>query len=245
MGDQEVDDFLEMLAEAIYESIGKDRTKIWELDKIFPLYPPSRMHFDYTSMVTNKSFDSLLDELANQKAQSLAIRLVSDDIVKKLATANGQDYVDAGITVTDFVRKMFLDTGKSIETSGLSIKMLDSFERTVSERTDAVSEALINKCQDTTGRVMGLLTEQTAEIKADFSLYNTFTFLNDDLTASIELISEHVALEESKISTRFTRTLVNTDLYDVKRPISTETLIDRAEDDKFQQLWANLTAGSL
>lgn len=29
MGDQEVNDFLEMLAEAIYESIGKDRTKIF------------------------------------------------------------------------------------------------------------------------------------------------------------------------------------------------------------------------
>ena len=65
MGDQEVDDFLEMLAEAIYESIGKDRTKMFELDKIFPLYPPSRMHFDYTQMVYNESFDSLLDDLAN------------------------------------------------------------------------------------------------------------------------------------------------------------------------------------
>ena len=70
-------------------------------------------------------------------------------------------------------------------------------------------------------------------------------FLQNDLTASIELISEHVALEESKIASRFTRTLVNTDLYDVKRPISTQSLIDRAEDDKFQQLWANPTAGSL
>ena len=245
MGDQEVDDFLEMLAEAIYESIGKDRTKIFELDKIFPLYPPSRMHFDYTSMVTNKAFDGIIDEMANQKAQSLAVRLVSDDIVKKLSTANGQDYVDAGITVTDFVRKMFLENGKSIETTGLSVKALDNFERTVSERPDAVAEALINKCQDTTGRVMGLLTEQEAEIKADFSLYQTMIFLQNDLTASIELISEHVALEESKIASRFTRTLVNTDLYDVKRPISTQSLIDRAEDDKFQQLWANLTAGSL
>ena len=47
MGDQEVDDFLEMLAEAIYESIGKDRTKIFELDKIFPLYPPNQMHLKW------------------------------------------------------------------------------------------------------------------------------------------------------------------------------------------------------
>ena len=120
MGDQEVDDFLEMLAEAIYESVGKKRTAVWDLDDIFPLYPPSRMHFDYAEMVTNQSFDSLLDELANQKALSLAMRLVSDDIVKKLSSANGADYVDAGITVTDFVRKMFLESGKSIDTSRLS-----------------------------------------------------------------------------------------------------------------------------
>uniref|UniRef100_A0A7S3HYH6 Uncharacterized protein n=1 Tax=Favella ehrenbergii TaxID=182087 RepID=A0A7S3HYH6_9SPIT len=203
------------------------------------------MHFDYTAMVTNGAFDSLLDDLANQKALSLAIRLVSEDIVKKLSAANGADYVDAGITVTDFVRKMFLDSGKSVEVGPLSTAILDSFERTVSERTEAVSEALLNKSNETTGRLMGMLMEQEAEIKAEFSLFNAFTNLNDDLTASIELISEHVALEESKVSSRFTRTLVNTDLYDVKRPIGTPSLIERYENDKFQQLWAELTEGAL
>jgi len=89
MGDQEVDEFLDMLSEAIYESVGKKRTAVWELDQIFPLYPPSRMHFNYAEMVHNDHFDSLLDELANQKALSLAVRLVSDDIVKKLSSANG------------------------------------------------------------------------------------------------------------------------------------------------------------
>ena len=86
MGDQEIGDFLEVLAEAIYQSVGKKRVKLFELDEIFPLYPPSRMHFDYSSMVSNKPFDALLDELANQKAISLSIRLVSENIVKKLST---------------------------------------------------------------------------------------------------------------------------------------------------------------
>jgi len=60
--------------------------------------------------------------------------------------------------------------------------------------------------------------EEQNEIKADFSLYNTFSFLTDDLTASIELISESVGLNESNIAARFTRTLVNGDLYQVRRP---------------------------
>jgi len=89
MHDDEISEFLEMLAEAIYETVGKKRTAVWDLDQIFPLYPPSRMHFDYAEMVTNESFDDLLDELANQKAVSMAVRLVSDDIAKKLSTANG------------------------------------------------------------------------------------------------------------------------------------------------------------
>jgi len=54
------------------------------------------------------------------------------------------------------------------------------------------------------------------------------------LTASIELISEHIALEESKISARFTRQLLNTDLYDIKKPQDTKELVSRYEDDMFQ-----------
>lgn len=65
MGDTEVDEFLEMLAEMIYESVGKQRSAVWELDQIFSLIPKDRMHFDYTQMVSNENFDDLLDELAN------------------------------------------------------------------------------------------------------------------------------------------------------------------------------------
>jgi len=39
-----------------------------------------------------------------------------------------------------------------------------------------------------------MIQEQSNEIKADYNLYSTFAFLNDDLTASIEKISEHIAL---------------------------------------------------
>ena len=196
-------------------------------------------------MVHHASFDELLDELANQKAMSLAIHLVSDTVVKKLNTANGADYANAGITVTDFLKKTFLRDGKAIETNRLSEQILDSFERTVSERSDAVTEAMLNKCHDTTDRLVTLMQDAQSEIKADFSLYQTFQFLNDDLTASIELISEHVALEESKISARFTRSLVGSDLYDIKRPIDTPTLVSTFESDQFQELWANLTASTL
>lgn len=65
MGDTEVDEFLEMLAEMIYESVGKQRSAVWELDQIFSLIPKDRMHFDSTQMVSNENFDDLLDELAN------------------------------------------------------------------------------------------------------------------------------------------------------------------------------------
>jgi len=47
MGKEEVNEFLEVLADAIYAGAGKKRTAVWELDTIFPLYPSSRMHFDY------------------------------------------------------------------------------------------------------------------------------------------------------------------------------------------------------
>jgi len=77
MDSSEVEKFLEMLSEMIYQSVGKSRTALWKLDQIYGLYPPSRMHFDYKEMVENKAFDDLVDELANQKALSLALRLVS------------------------------------------------------------------------------------------------------------------------------------------------------------------------
>lgn len=54
-----------------------------------------------------------------------------------------------------------------------------------------------------------MITDDVADIKADFALYQTFMYLQDDMTASIELISQNVALDQSDIATRFTRTLVN------------------------------------
>ena len=117
------------------------------------------MHLDYSERILTETFDDLLDELAMQKAVSMAVRLVSDEIVKKLSTANGQDYVDAGITVTDFVRKTFLESGKKIDVDRLSPKIMDSFSRTVNERPDTVVEALLNKCTDSTDRLMTMLNE--------------------------------------------------------------------------------------
>lgn len=55
--------------------------------------------------------------------------------------------------------------------------------------------------------------EEYQEIKSDFSLYSTFSFLSDELTASFELISEKVALDESNITSRMIRSTVNSDIY--------------------------------
>jgi len=54
MGEKELDEWLEVLAEAIYETIGVPRTKAFELAKLTPLYPPSRIHFDYEHMISRE-----------------------------------------------------------------------------------------------------------------------------------------------------------------------------------------------
>ena len=65
MTDSDIDDFLELLSEAIYQGVGKLRTKLFELDDIFPLIPPSRMHFNYAEMVYSEKVDEIIDELAH------------------------------------------------------------------------------------------------------------------------------------------------------------------------------------
>jgi hypothetical protein len=108
---------------------------------------------------------------------------------------------------------MFLDTGKSADTTHMSMDLVEDFYRTVTEDTDVVSDLKVEKCFAFVNTQSNLIMEEQNEIKADFSLYSTFAFLTDDLTASIELISESVGLAESNIASRFTRTLVNSDMY--------------------------------
>ena len=74
--------------------------------------------------------------------------------------------------------------------------------------------------------------EAGSEVKAEFALYNTFQFLNDDLTASIERISEHIALADSKVTQRFTSTLATNDILEVKRPMPTASLVDTFMSDE-------------
>ena len=62
---EDIDDFLELLAEQIYQGVGKARTNVFELDSIFNLYPASRLHFDYAEMVYSQKVDEIIDELAN------------------------------------------------------------------------------------------------------------------------------------------------------------------------------------
>jgi len=63
--DDEVEYMLELLAEAVYETVGKDRTAAFDLMKILPLYPASRIHFDYDGIVFNERFDNTIDDMAN------------------------------------------------------------------------------------------------------------------------------------------------------------------------------------
>ena len=165
-------------------------------------------------MVYNEHFDDTLDELANQKARNLAVRLVSDDIVENLSHAKGENYAQAGITVNDYLGKMYLDSGKgNADTTEMAQIMIDTNYPHVTKDNKAIQDLTVEKCYAFVETQSNLIMEEHSELKADFSLYNTFSFLTDDMVASIEVISEGVGLGQSHIADRFTRTLVNTDLY--------------------------------
>lgn len=116
---------------------------------------------------------------------------------------------EEGVTMGDWHKKMFLESMKSTDPDKLSSEILDSYTRIVSERSQSIADSVINKSFDTVDRTASMITDDVADIKADFALYQTFMYLQDDMTASIELISQNVALDQSDIATRFTRTLVN------------------------------------
>lgn len=129
MNQQDVEDFLELLAEAIYQGTGKARTALFDIDEFFPLYPASRMHFDYTEMVYSEKVDEIIDELANQKAHMLAIQMVSQKIVDNLSVAQGSTYSNSNLTVNDYLSKMFLDSTKGdFNTDTLSAQLMEDFE---------------------------------------------------------------------------------------------------------------------
>ena len=79
----------------------------------------------------------------------LAIKLVSEKIVKKLSVAKGEDYADDQITVNDYLSKMFLDSGKgNFNTDSISERLMEDFEKTVTIRPETVADALVDKCGD-------------------------------------------------------------------------------------------------
>ena len=130
-------------------------------------------------MVYSEKVDEIIDELANQKAHMLAIKMVSEKIVQTLSVAPGANYADESISVNDYMSKMFLDSGKgNFNTDVLSSQIMEDFERTVTIKPDAVADALIDKCNDFLEKQTVLIQDEVAEIKADFSLYSTFQFLN-------------------------------------------------------------------
>ena len=67
--------------------------------------------------------------------------------------------------------------------------MVDHYERIVSERTESIAQAVVEMTFDTVDRKVTTTTDSISNIKADFSLFQTFMFLNDPMTASLEMIS--------------------------------------------------------
>lgn len=61
MGDEEIDELLERLSEAIYDGVGKKRTSKFDMARFMPLYPSKRYHFDFKEMIEAKDFDHLID----------------------------------------------------------------------------------------------------------------------------------------------------------------------------------------
>ena len=102
----------------------------------------------------------------------------------------------------------------------------------MTQRPEIVIDAVVEKCAMFTERQTDLVMEEASHIKSEFSLYNTFQFLTDELTASFEMISENVSLEESDIAPRLTRSLLNNDLHEVKRPHATEVFVDAGLNSK-------------
>jgi len=116
---------------------------------------------------------------------------------------------EEGVTIGDWHKRTFLESMKSTDPDKLSSEILDSYTRIVSERSQSIADSVINKSFDSVDRTASMITDDVAEIKSDFALYQTFMYLQDDKTSSIELISQNVALEQSAIASRFTHTLVN------------------------------------
>lgn len=87
------------------------------------------MQFDYSELISNPKVDEIIDELANQKAHTLAVKLVSENIVGRLSKPNGANYANSELTNSDYLSKMFLESGKgTFDTDRLMNELLEDFE---------------------------------------------------------------------------------------------------------------------
>ena len=66
--------------------------------------------------------------------------------------------------------------------------------------------------------LMDELIFEGKDVKSDYIIYNVEQFLFDDMTASLELISESVSLAESNIAARMTTSLASSPLHNIARP---------------------------
>ena len=59
--------------------------------------------------------------------------------------------------------------------------------------------------------------------KSEFILYNTLNFLLDEALPSLEIISQHVILQESNIAVRLTEYAADLDQHELRRPHSLDS----------------------
>ena len=105
------------------------------------------MQFDYANLIQQPKVNEIIDELANQKARTLAVKLVSENIVEKLSKPNDANQAKDELTSNDILSKMYLDSGKGIfDTNRLAAELLVDFEKTVTVVPDSVADSIVAKC---------------------------------------------------------------------------------------------------
>jgi hypothetical protein len=79
-------------------------------------------------------------------------------------------------------------------------KLLETFGENLGTRNQAAIDFSVNTSFATIQRMTKKIYDQCDTLKNGYSLYHTSEFLDQSDTASIELISEAVALQKSQIA---------------------------------------------
>lgn len=105
---------------------------------------------------------------------------------------------------------------------------MDNYSEAIFERNEVPIK--VERTFEFMGDTMWAMIDETTDEKGEYILYNTVSFLMDEGAASIELIAKSVMLDESKISSRVTKTFATAPEYNLERPhhLRTSDLISEA-----------------